>query len=140
VEAQLDNTLLAMVGGARRSATLNQVREALSRDYQLEADAVQVRRFHAEGFLLVFHDWAVVDRVLHAEPPEGAVLHLIFRRWHRQLGALFSPMFFKVCGSCSDDRRVLVLDLRRVAGLGRWIGHVAVPGGGLGGASELDSQ
>jgi hypothetical protein len=96
VEAQLDNALLAMVGGARRSATLNQVCEALSRDYQLEADAVQVRRFHAEGFLLVFHDRAVADRVLHAEPPEGAVLHLIFRRWHRQLGALFSPMFFKV--------------------------------------------
>jgi hypothetical protein len=58
-------------------------------------NAVQVRCYKTESFLLVFDDRAEVDRVLHTPPPT-AYLILVFRRWQRQHGALFSPLYFKV--------------------------------------------
>jgi hypothetical protein len=36
------------------------------------------------------------DRVLHIVPPTEVELVLVFRRWQRQSGALFSPLHFKV--------------------------------------------
>jgi hypothetical protein len=38
----------------------------------------------------------VADRVLHSVPPRDVGLRLVFRRWRRQAGALFSPLRFKV--------------------------------------------
>jgi hypothetical protein len=93
VEALLDNALFAVVGGLRSVTTPAQVHATLSRHYQV---AVQVRRYHAEAFLLVFQDRQEADRVLHTNPPEGADLRLVLRRWQRQSGALFKPMFFKI--------------------------------------------
>jgi hypothetical protein len=43
-------------------------------------NAVQVRCYKTESFLLVFDDRAEVDRVLHTPPPT-AYLILVFRRW-----------------------------------------------------------
>jgi hypothetical protein len=95
-EALLENALVAVVGCSWPMTSLSQVLDALSHHYQVTADAVQVCHYQAEAFLFMFHDRQEADRVLHANPPKGADLWLVFRRWRRQARALFKPMFFNV--------------------------------------------
>jgi hypothetical protein len=51
---------------------------------------------------LLFWDGALADRVLHAYPPEGATIRLIFHRWRKQTGELFSPLCYKVLLSITN--------------------------------------
>jgi hypothetical protein len=60
------------------------------------ADAVNVKRYRADMFLLEFDDRREVDRVVHAPIPDCAELRLVFRRWHRLATTLFSPLRFKI--------------------------------------------
>jgi hypothetical protein len=89
---RLGSALVAMVGGTRPVVSTDQVVQHLLHGYQVPAEAVQVHRYKAESFLLIFNDRAEADRVLHA--PHH--LTLVFRRWQRQHGAQFSPLYFKL--------------------------------------------
>jgi hypothetical protein len=42
-----------------------------------------------------------------------------------------STHLFRRCGA--DDGQVVLLDFRCVTGLGQWVRHIIVPGGGQGG-------
>jgi hypothetical protein len=63
---------------------------------------VVVRRYRSGDFMLTFLDHAVAHRVLHAHPLVGTRVGLIFWRWRRQAGALFSPLRYKVSLSITN--------------------------------------
>jgi hypothetical protein len=48
------------------------------------------------GFLVVFTEAQVADRVLHAPPPPGAEFPLLFRQRQRQHSALFAQLRYMV--------------------------------------------
>jgi hypothetical protein len=72
------------VGGTRPLIGLDQVRAHLGRFYEVQKQQVSVRRYGEEDFLLVFTEARVASCLL------------LFHRWRRQAGALFSPLRFKV--------------------------------------------
>jgi hypothetical protein len=78
-EEVLSSALVATVGGTRPSLSPGQVSHHLQQFYSVDAQSVVVRRYRSGDFLLTFLDRAVADRVLHAHPPEGTGVRLIFR-------------------------------------------------------------
>jgi hypothetical protein len=95
-EACLSSTLVAMISGVRPSVGVKQMIQYLVRHFQISPVEVMVKWYKMGGFLLVFSDRRVADRILHAAQPADAALTIRFSPWTRQAGALFSPLRFKV--------------------------------------------
>jgi hypothetical protein len=79
-EADLSNALVDHVARSRRMVSVPQVLGHLQRLYQVPEQAVEVRRYKIQGFLLLFHDRPTVDRVLMVPPVQALVLTLLFQR------------------------------------------------------------
>jgi hypothetical protein len=101
-EESLTSALEVVVVGPWLRATLAEIFDHLSRYFQVTTDSIQVKRYRANMFLLQFTDRREADRVLHAPIPQGAELRLVFRRWRRQVGSLFSPLRFKILLSITN--------------------------------------
>jgi hypothetical protein len=95
-EAQLSNTMLAMVGGSQPSISPSQVREHLQWHFGLADEAFQVRRSFPDDFLVSFSDGKDLARMLHTKLVAEGGFSLFFRCWTRQARACFSPIYFKV--------------------------------------------
>jgi hypothetical protein len=95
-EDEHQSALVAFVGGARPATYPDQVAAYLLQHHGIPLGDAQIHRYWARSFLTSFRDDQMEDHVLHATPPIGAALVLIFGRYRRQQGALFSPLRFKV--------------------------------------------
>jgi hypothetical protein len=95
-EEELRNSLVTFIGGTRPVVTPKQVAGYLNRHHGIAIGETLVRCYKADSFLVSFNDVRLADQVLHFPPSVGADLVLFFGHYHRQTGALFSPLRFKV--------------------------------------------
>jgi hypothetical protein len=79
-----------------------QIEDHLRHFFHVNEQVARVKRYWGGGFLIIFSDHAMADWVLHAPPPEGVGVTLVFHHWRRQAGVLFTPLCFKVLLSITN--------------------------------------
>lgn len=84
------------IGGNRPVLNTDQVLPEVARSFNVSVESMQIMLFHLEDFLLMLHDWGVVQRVYNGCLPfHGPGFILFFKRWTRfgQANAAVMPDF-----------------------------------------------
>ena len=89
--------LVALVVGTRPDCSVRRARRFIIDNYNISGNDFSIHRYQPEDFLLIFHDNAIHESILHASPPpSGTSLNLRFKRWQRFSTAEADFMYFRV--------------------------------------------